>query len=137
VRPEGRMFITGGAESDENEKPAAADDFEPDWHLFDEVIWPALAARVRPFEAIRAGRAWAGHYEYNRFDQNAVIGPCSSLPGLHFCGGFSGQGLQQAAGAARAVAEWFVHGRYRTIDCSRFHHDRIGRNEPFRELNVI
>lgn len=137
VRPEGRMFITGGAESALPDAPADADDFEPDWHLFEDVIWPVLAERIPAFEAIRAGRAWAGHYEYNRFDQNAVIGPHSAMPDYLFCCGFSGHGLQQAAGAGRAVAEWIVHGRYRTIDCTRFHHERIARNRPFQELNII
>lgn len=137
VRPEGRMYITGGAENEDGEAAADPEDFEPDWHLFEETIWPVLAGRVPTFEAIRAGRAWAGHYEYNRFDQNAVIGPHADLPGFFFCCGFSGHGLQQAPGAARALAEWIVHGEYRTIDCSRFHYARIARNEPFRELNVI
>lgn len=137
VRPEGRMYIAGGAESRESDTEAAENDFEPDWHLFEEVVWPTLAARIPAFEAIRPGRAWAGHYEYNTFDQNGVIGPDPGLPGFFYCCGFSGHGLQQAPASGRALAEWIVHGHYRTLDCSRFHYDRIVRNEPFREMNVI
>lgn len=137
VRPEGSRYIAGGAENAEGESAAEPNDFEPDWHLFDDVIWPALAERVPAFEAIRAGRAWAGHYEYHVLDQNAVIGPHPDWPRFLFCCGFSGHGLQQSVGASRAVAEWIVHGAYRTIDCTPFHYARIARGEPFREDNII
>ncbi len=137
VRPEGRMFIAGGAEDEMGEQAAAEDDFEPEWLLFEEVIWPVLAGRIPAFEAIRPGRAWAGHYDYNTFDQNAVIGRHPGMKDFIFCNGFSGHGLQHAYAAGRAVAELAVHGTYRTIDCSRFCFERIAAKKPLRELNVI
>lgn len=137
VRPEGSVYITGGAESHETDKAADPRDFEPDWPLFEEVIWPTLAERIPAFEAIRPGRAWAGHYDYNTLDQNAIIGPHPDIRNFFFCNGFSGHGLQQAPAAGRAVAELVVHGAYRTIDCSAFGYERILENRPFRELNII
>src|SRR5690606_11779668 len=62
VRPEGSVYITGGAENEDGEGPADPADFDPDWSLFEAVIWPTLATRIPAFEAIRPGRAWAGHY---------------------------------------------------------------------------
>jgi len=137
VRPEGAVYITGGAESEEGEGPAEPGDFEPDWPLFEEVIWPALAARIPAFEAIRPGRAWAGHYEFNTLDQNAVIGPHPQVANFLFANGFSGHGLQQAPAVGKALAEWIVHGGYGTVDCSAFGYGRIAAGRPFRELNVI
>jgi len=137
VRPEGSVYIAGGAENEDGETAADPADFEPDWPLFEETIWPLVATRIPAFEAIKATRAWAGHYDYNTLDQNAVIGPHPEVGNFIFANGFSGHGLQQAPAVGRALAELIVHGGYRTIDCSAFGYERIRENRPYRELNVI
>lgn len=137
VRPEGSVYLTGGAEPQQSDGPADPEDFEPRWNLFEEVVWPVLAERIPAFEAIKMTRAWAGHYDYNSLDQNAVIGPHPQVANFLFANGFSGHGLQQAPAVGKALAELIVHGAYRTIDCTAFGYERVRDNRPYRELNVI
>ncbi|MER8624931.1 FAD-binding oxidoreductase [Mesorhizobium sp. M1143] len=137
VRPEGSVYLSGGAEPEEGDGPADPADFDVDWPLFEEVIWPVLATRIPAFEAIKPTRAWAGHYDYNTLDQNAVIGPHPEVDNFIFANGFSGHGLQQAPAVGKALAELIVHGGYRTVDCSAFGYSRVAEGRAFRELNVI
>lgn len=137
VRPEGSVYIVGGAEEEAGEAAADPKDFEPEWSLFEELIWPTLANRIPSFEAIKMTRAWAGHYDYNCLDQNAVIGPHPEVSNFIFANGFSGHGLQQAPAAGKSLAELLIHGEYRTVDCSPFAYERVPANRAFRELNII
>lgn len=135
-RPEGRLFLTGVSPDEENEPPAADLD-AIDYSVFEEEVWPRLAARVPVFESVKVVNAWAGFYDYNTLDQNAVIGPHPEVRNFYFANGFSGHGLQQSAAAGRAVSELIVHGGFRTLDLTRFGYERIAEGRPLRELNVI
>ena len=134
-RPEGTQFV-GGVSPPADQDPDCLD-LEVRYELFEEVVWPALAHRVPAFEELKLMRAWAGHYDYNTLDQNALLGPHPEVENFYFANGFSGHGVQQAPAAGRAVAELIVHGRYVSLDLARFGYDRVLRNEPIRELNVV
>ncbi|MBL8662860.1 MAG: FAD-binding oxidoreductase [Candidatus Odyssella sp.] len=134
-RAEGAYFIAGTSppkDEDLHELP-----LEVDHRLFDDVLWPALAARVPAFEAIKPVNAWAGYYEYNTFDQNAVLGPHPEIANFFFANGFSGHGIQQSPAAGRAVAELIAHGRFASLDLSIFGYARIAAGRPVVEKNVI
>jgi glycine/D-amino acid oxidase-like deaminating enzyme len=135
VRPEGELFICGASPPEQNEP--AATDFEVDHGFFEETVWPALATRVPAFEQIRPGRAWAGHYDFNTFDQNAIVGPLPGYDNLLVATGFSGHGLQQAPAVGRGLAERIVHGRYATLDLSPLGAERIAAGQPLIEENVV
>lgn len=134
-RPEGRNFLAG-LSPEEHEEPREMD-WEVDHAWFEERIWPALAERVPLFEAIKVISAWVGHYDYNALDQNAVIGPHPEVANFLFANGFSGHGLQQGPAAGNAISELVIDGRYKAIDLARFGYDRIRRNAPLFEKNVI
>ena len=145
-RPEGASsrdtFLCGvspDAAADEDVADAGALAVGEDDHrtLFEETIWPALYSRVEAFGELKVQASWAGLYEYNTLDQNAVIGWHPELHNVvHLCG-FSGHGLQQAPAAGRAVAELIEHGRYTTLDLSIFGFERVLRNEPVRETGIV
>jgi sarcosine oxidase len=134
-RPEGAHYIA--IHSPPPEDDPVSGDLEADYEPFERVIWPALAARVPAFEAIKLTGAWAGHYDYNSFDQNAVIGPHPEVANLHFCNGFSGHGLQQSPAAGRAVAEQILHGAYLSLDLSALGWSRLIEGRPLKEENVV
>jgi|RhiMetdeSRZDD1v2_1073273.scaffolds.fasta_scaffold343347_1 FAD-dependent oxidoreductase domain-containing protein 1 len=134
-RPEGKHFICGLSPEEQDEPKML--DWEVDYGWFEERIWPGLAARVPAFEAVKVINAWVGHYDYNSFDQNAVIGRHPELVNFYFANGFSGHGLQQAPAAGNAIAELITLGEYRAIDLSRFGYERIAAATPLYEQNVI
>lgn len=134
-RPEGAGYICGVSPPEDADFDTL--DFEIDYGLFEETIWPTLAHRVPAFEAIKLTRAWAGHYDYNTLDQNAILGPHPELPNFMVAAGFSGHGLQQSPAVGRAIAELIVHGAYRSIDLSRFGWSRVLENAPIFERNVV
>lgn len=134
-RPEGTRYLAGVS-------PAPADDadcydLDVDWSLFAARVWPALANRVPAFEAIRLVDAWAGHYEYNTVDQNAVLGPHPQIANFFFANGFSGHGMQQTPAVGRVTAEWIVDGKPRSVDVSCFGYERFATGRLVREINVI
>ncbi|HML14626.1 MAG TPA: FAD-binding oxidoreductase [Xanthobacteraceae bacterium] len=135
ARPEGNGFIAGVSPPDDADP--RAENFDVDYGLFESTVWPALAHRVPAMEALKLVRGWAGHYDFNTLDQNAVIGPHPQVKNFIFANGFSGHGLQQAPAAGRAVAELIVHGRFVSLDLARFGYARIAAGRPLREANVF
>jgi glycine/D-amino acid oxidase-like deaminating enzyme len=134
-RPEGRFFLTGASPV---EDPVPDwDNFEPRYHEFEDIIWPALAARSESFEALKVVNQWAGHYDYNRLDHNLIVGRHPEVSNFIFANGFSGHGLQQAPATGRAVSELIVYGSYRSLDFSEVGYERIVENRPFLEKAVI
>lgn len=135
VRPEGQFFVCG-IQPPEDQDPDC-EDLEVDHGFFEEHLWAILAARIPALEQIKVVNAWAGHYDYNTFDQNAVIGPHPEVSNFYFCNGFSGHGIQQSPAVGRALAEIITKGRFVSLDLSRFTFARIAKGEPIVELNVV
>lgn len=134
VRREGHQYLSGAVPTDDravdpNNTKARVGEFE-------ELIWPALSARIPQFDQISLRASWGGHYAYNTLDHNMIVG-VSPIGGFYFCNGFSGHGLQQAPAVGRAIAEMIVHGSYQTLDFGPLGFDRILANKPVVESNII
>lgn len=136
VRENGGGTYQCGAHSDID--PAVAfDDFVMDFEIWESHVWPVLAQRIPQFEAIKVQSEWAGHYAYNSFDHNAVLGPHDIVTNFHFLNGFSGHGLQQSPAMGRGIAEILIYGEYRSLDMSAFNYSRIPSGNPIIEKAVI
>ena len=135
-RPEGPAYVSGWSPRDGEADPDTLD-LVADRAPFESLIWPTLAHRVPAFDQLRLLDAWAGHYEVNTLDHNAIVGPHPRLRNFVLANGFSGHGLQQAPAVGRGLAEWIATGHYETLDLSPLGYERIERNEPIRELAVI
>lgn len=132
-RPEGRGFLAGAP-------PRGGDPDEPPLHhidhgLFDDHLWPVLAARVPAFQALRVRSAWAGYYEMNTFDHNGLAGPLPGYVNAYTACGFSGHGMQQAPAVGQALAA-LIAGTGGAVLQPLFP-ARIAENRPLRETNVI
>jgi glycine/D-amino acid oxidase-like deaminating enzyme len=113
------------------------DDFIMDHSIWESHVWPILATRIPQFEAIKVQSEWAGHYAYNTFDHNAILGPHMEVENFFFLNGFSGHGLQQSPAMGRGTAEIMVHGKYQTLDMTQFHFDRIPAGRKIIEKAII
>lgn len=135
-RQDGTSLYMAGGHADYD--PAVDyQDFEMDHSLWMEHVWPVLATRIPQFDAIKVVREWVGHYAYNAFDHNAIMGPHTDVENFIFLNGFSGHGLQQSPAMGRGTSEYLIYGGYRSLDLSPFHYERIPQNKPIIEKAVI
>jgi len=134
-RPEGEGYLCGIAPS--LEQDTECHDFEVQHSLFEEVLWPILAARVPGFEALRLQRSWAGHYDMNLLDHNAIVGAHPDVDNFLFANGFSGHGLQQSPAIGRALSELVTFGEFRTLQLGALGWARVIEGRPLREINVV
>lgn len=136
VRTDGPQTYLAGCKGDPD--PAAdPDDFAMDHGLWENHVWPILATRIPAFESIRVITEWAGQYDYNTLDQNAVLGPHPEVENFLFMNGFSGHGLQQSPAMGRGLAEWITHNEYRSLDLTPFSYARVAAGEAMVEGAVI
>jgi glycine/D-amino acid oxidase-like deaminating enzyme len=112
-------------------------DFTWDRDRFFTGIWPDLARRMPCFHQLRLERGWAGLYDMNVVDQNAILGAHPEVAGLFCIAGFSGHGFQQAPAAGRGVAELIRAGRFLTLDLSPLTPARFTRGALLLEEAVI
>lgn len=125
----GGLFMCGKSFPDDY---IGYDDFRWEKNKFEEKIWPELVEFVPSFDRLKILRGWAGLYEVNTLDGNAILGEWPDLRGFYFANGFSGHGFQQCHGVGRYIAELML-GMSPSLDLSVFSTRRILENMPVFE----
>ncbi len=123
------LFMVGKSFADDY---IGYDDFRWEKNVFEERIWSELVEYIPSFDRLKILRGWAGLYEVNTLDGNAIAGESSQVKGLFFANGFSGHGFQQAHAVGRYTAELML-GKTPTLDLSIFSVNRIAENKPVFE----
>ena len=135
MRSDGENYLAGCPP--DTDPAVNYEDFLFDHSLWESKVWPILAHRVPKFERIRLLNSWVGHYAYNTFDQNAILGFHSKIKNFVFANGFSGHGFQQSPAIGRGIAELIIYNKYRSLNLSPFNFSRIETNKPFLETAII
>jgi len=129
----GKVIMTGKSISDE----PPGFNFKVDNSFFNQTMWPILADRIPVFDRLKLINGWAGLYEINRLDSNALLGAHPELKGFYMAIGFSGHGFQQAPAVGKAISELIRLGRYETIDVTPLHYDRTVTGRLVIEEEVV
>ena len=89
------------------------------------------------FEKLKLTGGWAGYYDCNKLDNNAVIGKHPKYKNLYLASGFTGRGLMQAPGIGRALTELINTGSFQSIDLSALSVNRVLENKKTPEPYVL
>lgn len=108
------------------------DEFNWERKNFEDVIWPELVEYIPSFDRLKTTRGWAGLYEVNTLDGNAILGEWPELKGFYLANGFSGHGFQQCHAVGRYIAELILR-KTPSLDLSIFSPQRILENNPVLE----
>ena len=134
IRPEGTGYSVGLVNSSE----PRGFNYELDPHWFEDVVWPACAARIPAFESLKLKREWTGLYDECELDGNMILGNWPGrLENFYVACGFSGHGLMHAPAVGRALAELIVKGRFETLDLARMGYQRVLEGKPYPETGII
>jgi glycine/D-amino acid oxidase-like deaminating enzyme len=125
----GNLFMVGKSFA---EDPIGTNDFTWERNKFEENVWPELVDYIPEFDRLKVLRGWAGLYEVNTLDGNAILGEWAGLKGFYLANGFSGHGFQQAHAVGRYTAELML-GKTPTLDLSIFSATRILNSAPVFE----
>ncbi len=113
------------------------EDFSAEETIWEDKVHPIVSNRIPQFKDVEIIDFWMGHYDFNPFDFNVVIGPHDEVSNFHFTNGSSGHGSQQGPAVGRGVAEQIIYGEFRSMDLSPFLYERFAKGERVIERAVI
>jgi sarcosine oxidase subunit beta len=119
--PEGPHVLAGFSTPEE----ASGYDFDYDGRdFFESEIWPRLAERASSFERCGHVRGWAGLYDVTP-DCSGIAGSVRGFANLFEAHSFTGRGVMQSYGIARAMAGLVATGRFEELDLSALTRERF------------
>lgn len=98
--------------------------------FFETFVWPRLAHRASAFERAGHVRGWSGLYAVTP-DCSGIAGPVPGIPNLFEAHSFTGRGVMQSYGVARALAEQIVDGRSVSCDIAPLGRQRFATRESW------
>jgi len=107
--------------------------FDYDPNFFEGHVWPALYERSSQMERLKPITGWGGLYSYSP-DITGILGQIPNQPGLYEAHGFTGHGLMHSYGAAVALGELILDGRYQSIDAACLSRARFAGEDPSQLL---
>lgn len=119
--PEGGNILAGLVLKDEPEGYR----FDYDVNFFESHIWPALYERSSHLERLKHLTGWAGLYSYTP-DTTGILGKLHGFQNVYEAHSFTGRGIMQSHGAAVALAELVLKGRFETLDARELSRERFG-----------
>lgn len=123
--PEGGHLLAGYSIPEE----APGFDFAYDGvEFFESFIWPKLAHRASAFERCGHVRGWSGLYAVTP-DCSGIAGPVPGIANLYEAHSFTGRGVMQSYGVARALAERIVDGMSTSCDLTPLGRQRFASRE--------
>jgi FAD-dependent oxidoreductase domain-containing protein 1 len=128
----GGMILLGKSMQED----AVGFNFTWDEQRFMEILWPELAEFVPAWDHLKVIRGWAGLYDVNTLDGNAILGEWPEVKGLYLATGFSGHGLQQGPAVGRYISE-LILGVKLSLNLSIFGPKRILENRPLVEGGIV
>jgi len=132
--PEGPHVLAGFSIPDE---PPGYDFRYDDEEFFVTRVWPRLAHRASSFERCGHVRGWAGLYAVTP-DRSGIAGAVGGFANLFEAHSFTGRGVMQSYGVARAMAALLATGRFEEVDLAPLARDRFGHPERLvrEELHI-
>lgn len=98
--------------------------------FFESFIWPRLAHRASAFERCGHVRGWSGLYAVTP-DCSGIAGPVPGIANLYEAHSFTGRGVMQSFGVARALAERIVDGASSSCDLAPLGRQRFATRESW------
>ncbi len=106
--------------------------FQYDDSFFESHIWPALFSRSSKMERLKPSGGWAGLYSYTP-DITGILGRVPGFAQVFESHSYTGHGIMHSIGAAIAMIDLVVDGKFNSIDALGLSRDRFTSGKLLQE----